>query len=110
MKPAEPQRSSSELPSLKRFRACCLLCFSVSLVFLLIAGTITVVPRAEWIVAKAIILSLIFSLYFIIIGLRTHVMIYRLARDRPQIFDRPAPEWITLPFLLCAVAATFWPR
>ena len=24
-------------------------------------------------------------------------------------FDRPAPEWITVPFLMAAIAVVFWP-
>jgi Flp pilus assembly protein TadB len=104
------QRSSSELPGLKRFRSFCLFCLSVSLVMLLISSAITVVPRLEWVVAKVVFLSLLVSLYFFIIGLRTHVIIWQFSRDREQTFDRPVPEWITVSFLVCGVVVVFWPR
>jgi uncharacterized membrane protein len=83
---------------------------SVSLVVLLISSAITVLPQVEWIIAKVVFLSLLVALYFFIIGLRTHIIIYQLSRSREQTFDRPAPEWITVAFLLCGVVVALWPH
>ena len=78
--------------------------------FLLIVSAITFVPSALWIGARASLLGAIVALYFFIIALRTHVIIYQLSRDRAQTFDRPAPEWITVSFLLAAVAVVLLPH
>ena len=109
MKPNR-QRSATELPSLRRFRLFCLLLMTGSLVVLLISNVITVVPRLEWVVIKVALGSLLLVLYFLVIGIRTQVIIHQAVHGRRQTFDRPAPEWITALFLLCAIVVAMWPR
>lgn len=104
------QRSGTELPGLKRFRLFCALSMSTSLVLLLIAGTVTVVPRLEWIIMRAVFVASLLTLYFLSIGIRAQVIIYQIVHSRRQTVDRPAPEWITASFLVCAVVAALWPR
>jgi hypothetical protein len=83
---------------------------STSLVLLLIAGTVTVVPRLEWIIMRAVFVASLLTLYFLSIGIRAQVIIYQIVHSRRQTVDRPAPEWITASFLVCAVVAALWPR
>jgi hypothetical protein len=79
-------------------------------VFLFIVSAITFVPAALWIGERASWLAVVVALYFSIIALRTHVIIRQIISSRPQTFDRPAPEWITMPFLLAVVALVVWPH
>ena len=104
------QRSVTELPGLKRFRMFCLLLVTGSLAVLLISNVITVVPRLEWLVIRVALVSLLFSFYFLLIGVRTQVIIYQAVRRRRQTFERPAPEWMTALFLLGVIVAALWPR
>ena len=110
MKSNATHRSISELPSLKQFRTVCLICVGVSLVALLIVSAITFVPSALWLGLRASWLATLVALYFSIIAFRTHVIIRQLTRTSPQTFDRPAPEWITIPFFLAAIAVVLWPH
>jgi len=103
-------RSTSELPSLRKFRAFCFICIGISLVALLIISAITFIPSALWLGTRASWLAALVALYFSIIAVRTHVIIRQLTRTSPQTFDRPAPEWITVPFLLAAIAVVLWPH
>jgi hypothetical protein len=93
---------------LKQFRTFCLICVAVSLVVLLVISAITFVPSVLWLGARASLLTGIVALYFCIIAFRTHVIIRQCARNRGQIFDRPAPEWITVAFILAAIAVVLW--
>lgn len=104
------QRTITALPSLKRFRTFCFVCLAFALFVFLFFATITVVPRIRWTVPKGMLLSTIVGAYFLTVGLRTQVMIYQLRHDRPQTFARPAPEWITVGFLLGFLIAAFWPH
>jgi hypothetical protein len=104
------QRNVSELPGLKRFRNFCFVCMGVSFIGLLIVDAITFSPQIKWLMVKAHLLPAIVTLYFLIIGLRTQVMISQLSRNHRQTFARPAPEWITVCFLLCAVIVVVWPH
>ena len=104
------KRSTSELPSLKRFRNVCFLGMSGALLAFLTVSAITFVPRARWVMSRVLALSLTVALYFCVIGIRTHVILHQLSRDRRQTFDRPAPEWITIAFLLSAAVVTLWPH
>jgi uncharacterized membrane protein SirB2 len=103
-------RSISELPSLRQFRTFCLICIGISLVVLLIVSAITFVPSAQWLGTRAFWFVSLIALYFSLIAFRTHVMIRQLTRTRPQTFDRAAPEWITIAFLLAAIAVVLWPH
>jgi hypothetical protein len=103
-------RSIGGLPGLKQFRTFCLICIGISLVVLLSVSAITFIPSSLWLGARASWLAAIVALYFSIIAFRTHVIIRQLSRNRPQTFDRPAPEWITVPFLLGAIAVVLWPH
>ena len=110
MKTNKTDRSISELPSMRQFRTFCLICISISLVVQFIVSAITFVPSALWFGARAFWLASIVALYFLIIAFRTHVMIRQVTRSRPQTFDRSAPEWITVAFLLAAIAVVLWPH
>jgi hypothetical protein len=83
---------------------------SAALVVFLTASAITVVPRAEGGMSKFLAVTLTIALYFCVIGLRTSVIVHQLSLDRPQTFDRPAPESITVAFLVLAAVAAFWPH
>ena len=104
------ERSITELPSLKQFRAFCLCCAGAAILAFLLVSAITFAPSALWLGARAALLTGIVAFYFLIIGGRTHVMIHQLSRNRPQTFDRPAPEWITVPFMLATIAIVLWPH
>ena len=110
MKSSLMQRNVRELPNLKRFRMFCFVCVIGLLAGLLILEVIDVVPRIEWLINKAVLLTAIATFYFLTIGLRTQVIIYQLSRSHRQIFDRPAPEWISVCFLLCGLVIVFWPH
>jgi len=76
----------------------------------LTASAITVVPRLESRMSRFLGLTLVVALYFCVIGLRTSVIVHQLRHDRPQTFDRPAPEWIAISFLLFGAVVAIWPR
>ena len=103
------QRSTIELPSLKRFRTICFFCVGVALCVLLVLSTITIAPSIVWVADRTALFSSIVGLYFLVIAIRTHVMVYQLTRGSSQTFDRSAPEWITVPFLLAAIGVALWP-
>ncbi len=104
------QRSLSELPSLKQFRTFCLICGGIAICLLLLVSIITFTPSAAWAAGRAALFLSLAALYFLIIAVRTHVTIYQLTRGASQTFDRPAPEWITVPFFLAAIGAIVWPH
>ncbi|MBI3879730.1 MAG: hypothetical protein HY301_06660 [Verrucomicrobia bacterium] len=104
------QRNITELPRLKQFRAFCLVSAGSAFGVLLLLSVITFVPSSVWVAARAMLLATIVALYFVIIAGRTQVVIYQLSRSLPQSIDRPAPEWITVPFFLAAIAVVFWPH
>ena len=104
------QRSLSELPSLKQFRTFCLTCAGIALCLLLLVSTITFAPSAVWAAGRAALFLSLVALYFLIIAVRTQVMSHQLTRGASQTFDRPAPEWITVPFFLAAIGAILWPH
>ena len=104
------KRSNSELPSLKRVRNVCFLCMGGALVAFLAVSAITATTLTQWVISRALAVTLTITLYFFLIGLRTHIIVHQLTRDRRQIFDRPAPEWLTVAFLLSAALVAFWPH
>jgi hypothetical protein len=82
----------------------------VSFIGLLIVDAITFSPQIKWLMVKVHLLPAIVTLYFLIVGLRTQVIIYQLSRNQRQTFARPAPEWMTAFFLLSVVIVVVWPH
>ena len=103
------KRSRSELPGLIQFRG---ICIAIAIIAAAISILFAVIRFPQSLRSLAIHGSLFAGLvaaYFLIIGLRTHIICSQCFRGRTQSFDRPAPEWITVLFLLVATASLFWP-
>jgi hypothetical protein len=103
------QRNKSELPGLQQFRR---LCVTVAIISATVSFLFVLVRSQQSLRSFALHGALLCGLlagYFIVIGLRTHAMCWQLSRGSSQTFDRPAPEWITLAFLLAAVGSLIWP-
>jgi hypothetical protein len=85
-------------------------CTVIFLAGILTLSAVTAVPRSEWVIARGMLLTALGSLYFMTIGLRTQVIVYQTSRNRPQTFDRPASEWITVSFLVFGIGTIFLPH
>ena len=99
------QRSTS----LKQFRTFCFLCTGTAFVILVLISLITFASSILWVAGRVALLSALIGTYFLIIGVRTHVIIVQCSRGTPQTFDRPAPEWITAAFGLAIIGTILWP-
>src|SRR5438132_23045 len=62
-----------------------------------------------WFPSRVAVLFAIVAAYFLTLALRTHVMCSQISSGRPLLFDRPAPEWITVSFALLFLVVAFWP-
>jgi hypothetical protein len=103
-------RSTSELPGLKQFRSVCTIVSAAALCVLLVLSCITFAPSITWIVGRAALISALVAVYFLIIAIRTYIIIFQCRRGTAQTFDRPAPEWITACFGLVTLGVMVWPH
>lgn len=91
------------------FRKICIATAVLLAVTSFFCSTILTEPSLRWLAVYGSKIVGVAAGYFLLIALRTHVICSQLSRGRPQMFDRPAPEWITLLFIVGGLVIVFRP-